>query len=36
MKNNEINKPPRIPLAFFRWYCHPDLREEIEVDLRKL
>lgn len=27
------NQPPRMPLAFFRWYCHPDLREEIEGDL---
>ena len=26
-------KPPRIMLAFFRWYCHPDIREEIEGDL---
>lgn len=25
--------PPRILLAFFRWYCHPDIREEIEGDL---
>lgn len=26
-------KPPHIALEFFRWYCHPDLREEIEGDL---
>ena len=25
--------PPRVMLAFFRWYCHPDIREEIEGDL---
>lgn len=25
--------PPRIMLVFFRWYCHPDIREEIEGDL---
>lgn len=25
--------PPRIMLAFFRWYCHPHFREEIEGDL---
>lgn len=33
MKSKENNQPPRIPLAFFRWYCHPDLLEEIEGDL---
>ena len=33
MKSKENNQPPRLPLAFFRWYCHPDLREEIEGDL---
>ncbi len=27
------HKPPRIILLFFRWFCHPDLREEIEGDL---
>jgi len=27
------NKPPRIALAFFHWYCHPDFREEIGGDL---
>jgi hypothetical protein len=27
------NKPARIALAFFSWYCHPDFREEIEGDL---
>ena len=27
------NKPPRLFLAFFRWYCHQALREEIEGDL---
>lgn len=32
MKHSEY-KPPRIVLAFFRWYCHPDLCEEIEGDL---
>ncbi|HEU4859891.1 MAG TPA: permease prefix domain 2-containing transporter [Chitinophagaceae bacterium] len=33
MKSKENNQPPRLPLTFFRWYCHPDLREEIEGDL---
>jgi len=27
------HRPPRIMLAFFRWFCHPDIREEIEGDL---
>lgn len=26
-------QPPRLALAFFRWYCHPKLLEEIEGDL---
>lgn len=26
-------RPPRLPLAFFRRFCHPDFREEIEGDL---
>ncbi|MCG8307546.1 MAG: ABC transporter permease [Cytophagales bacterium] len=25
--------PPRFPLRFFRWYCHPEYREDIEGDL---
>ncbi|MDN5211761.1 ABC transporter permease [Fulvivirgaceae bacterium BMA12] len=25
--------PPKLPLRFFRWYCHPDYREDIEGDL---
>lgn len=27
------NKPPILALAFFRWFCHPDLQEGIEGDL---
>src|SRR5688500_3700298 len=27
------NSPPSIFLRFFRWYCHPKLRNHIEVDL---
>ncbi len=27
------NKPPRLPLSFFRWYCHPKLLDHIEGDL---
>ena len=25
--------PPRLPLRFFRWYCHPKLHDYIEGDL---
>ncbi|MBS1508658.1 MAG: ABC transporter permease [Bacteroidetes bacterium] len=28
--------PPKLPLRFFRWYCHPKLRDSIEGDLREL
>ncbi|HOZ85108.1 MAG TPA: permease prefix domain 2-containing transporter [Niabella sp.] len=31
--NYSDNKPPRIVLEFFRWFCHPDFLEEIEGDL---
>ncbi|WP_218917218.1 permease prefix domain 2-containing transporter [Niabella ginsenosidivorans] len=31
--NPSENKPPRIALVFFRWFCHPDFLEEIEGDL---
>lgn len=27
------NQPPRFFLKLFRWFCHPDFREEIEGDL---
>jgi putative ABC transport system permease protein len=30
------NKPPRLPLRFFRWFCHPKLRDSIEGDLMEL
>lgn len=29
----ENNIPPQIFLRLFRWFCHPDFREEIEGDL---
>jgi putative ABC transport system permease protein len=32
MKNN----PPKLPLRFFRWFCHPKLRDSIEGDLMEL
>ncbi|WP_339814232.1 ABC transporter permease [uncultured Imperialibacter sp.] len=25
--------PPKLPLRFFRWFCHPDYQEDIEGDL---
>lgn len=28
--------PPRLPLRFFRWYCHPKLLKYIEGDLLEL
>ncbi|MEQ9378253.1 MAG: ABC transporter permease [Imperialibacter sp.] len=27
------SQPPKLPLKFFRWFCHPDYREDIEGDL---
>ena len=32
MKRN----PPRLPLRFFRWYCHPKLLKYIDGDLTEL
>ncbi|MGE0930910.1 ABC transporter permease [Peijinzhouia sedimentorum] len=28
--------PPKLPLRFFRWFCHPDLMDSIEGDLMEL
>src|SRR6478736_9847387 len=28
--------PPSIPLHFFRWFCHPKLRDHIEGDMMEL
>ncbi len=28
--------PPKLPLAFFRWFCHPELLLVIEGDLQEL
>jgi hypothetical protein len=36
MENKEINRPPLVALKFFRWYCHPFIREEVEGDLLEL
>jgi ABC-type antimicrobial peptide transport system permease subunit len=29
-------RPPQLPLRFFRWFCHPKLRDSIEGDLLEL
>ncbi len=31
--NSKRHNPPHLPLRFFRWFCHPDYREDIEGDL---
>ncbi len=35
VKKKEVH-PPRFALAFFRWYCHPLLRDYIEGDLMEV
>jgi putative ABC transport system permease protein len=35
LKNNSKN-PPKVFLKFFRWFCHPKLRDSIEGDLMEL
>jgi ABC-type antimicrobial peptide transport system permease subunit len=32
----ERTYPPILPLRFFRWFCHPKLRDSIEGDLMEL
>lgn len=32
----ENTYPPNLPLSFFRWFCHPKLRDSIEGDLIEL
>ena len=29
-------QPPKLFLRFFRWYCHPKLRNHIEGDLMEI
>jgi len=31
-----IKTAPKLPLRFFRWFCHPKLRDHIEGDLMEL
>ena len=33
MTHSDHNRPPRLALSFFRWFCQPELRESIEGDL---
>src|SRR5438094_8639454 len=33
---NSKNNPPNLFLKFFRWFCHPKLRDSIEGDLMEL
>ncbi len=35
MKKKEV-RPPGIFLRFFRWFCHPGLRDSVEGDLMEL
>jgi putative ABC transport system permease protein len=30
------HNPPKLPHNFFRWFCHPRLRDHIEGDLMEL
>jgi putative ABC transport system permease protein len=34
--NTKSSKPPKLPLRFFHWYCHPKLLKYIEGDLMEL
>ena len=36
MHHQHNDRPPRHILAFFRWFCHPAFREDIEGDLLEL
>lgn len=29
-------RPPKVPLKFLKWFCHPDLIEDVEGDLSEL
>jgi len=33
MQYSGNDRPPHLVLAFFRWFCHPEFREDIEGDL---
>ena len=36
MKERNIDSPPKRILAFLRWFCDPDLLEDVEGDLTEL
>jgi predicted permease len=35
-RHENSNSPPRLATRFLRWYCHPDLLDEVEGDLHEL
>ncbi|MEQ9424683.1 MAG: FtsX-like permease family protein [Cyclobacteriaceae bacterium] len=36
MSSNPEISPPKIPLQILRWFCHPDLIEDVEGDLSEI
>jgi len=36
MKLKKDKALPKLPLRFFRWFCHPKLKDSIEGDLMEL
>ncbi len=36
MKRSEYTKPPQWMLRFFRWFCKPSFKEDIEGDLKEM
>jgi hypothetical protein len=34
--NKHKSSPPKLFLRFFRWYCHPKIRDYIEGDLMEV
>lgn len=36
MKSDQEISPPQWPLKFLRWFCHPDLIEDVEGDISEL
>ena len=35
-EKNENITPPKLPLVFFRWFCHPHIVEDVEGDLTEI
>jgi ABC-type antimicrobial peptide transport system permease subunit len=36
MKDRSIPTPPKLPLKFLKWFCHPELVEDVEGDLSEI